>query len=249
VLLLGAWVVLTRIVFPVPGDLPPALCERLIAEMAALPPMSRPEKLVALVFLATAGAWIFQPLLASVLPGLTDTVIAAAAAFLLFLVPSGRGGFLMDWTTAARLPWDVLLLFGGGLSLAAAISATGLSAWIGEALMAFDTLPKAVLILATVLAAIAFTEFASNTATAAAFLPVVASMADGLELAPFTLTVPVVLAASCGFMLPVSTPPNALFYGSGYLTVAQMARAGFLIDLLAAALILGASYSLVGILF
>jgi sodium-dependent dicarboxylate transporter 2/3/5 len=248
-LLLGAWVILTRIVFRVPSEPPPGLPERLAAEMATLAPMTRPEKLVGLIFLAAAAAWLFRPMLADYVPGLSDATVAVAAALLLFLVPSGRGGFLMDWATASRLPWEVLVLFGGGLSLAAGITATGLSSWLGEALMALDTLPKVVLILGMIVAAIAFTEVASNTATAAAFLPVVASVSDGLELNPFMLTVPVVLAASCGFMLPVSTPPNALFYASGYFTVAQMARAGFLIDVLGAALILGASYSLVGVFF
>jgi sodium-dependent dicarboxylate transporter 2/3/5 len=147
------------------------------------------------------------------------------------------------------LPWDVLLLFGGGLSLAAAIATTGLSSWMGDTLMALDTIPLVFLVLALVLVTIAFSELASNTATAAAFLPVVASLADGLELVPFSLTVPVVLAASCGFMLPVATPPNALFYGSGYITVAQMARAGFLIDLLGAALVIGAAYTLIPMAF
>src|SRR5690606_17060320 len=121
-------------VFPLPGQEPPGARERLRDETAALGPMSRPERLVGVVFLATAVAWIFRPLLAEALPGLNDTVIAVAAALALFQIPSGRGGALMDWETAFRLPWGVLLLFGGGLSLAAAISDSGLADWLGAQL-------------------------------------------------------------------------------------------------------------------
>jgi sodium-dependent dicarboxylate transporter 2/3/5 len=249
VLLLGTWLILTRIAFRVPSSEAPGTQERLAEEMAKLPRMSRPEKLVGLVFVATAAAWVFRPLLATFLPGLDDTVIAVAAAFALFLIPSGRGGFLLDWKTAAGLPWDVLLLFGGGLSLAAAIGTSGLSSWIGQSLSGLGTMPSIVLVLALVLVTIALSELASNTATAAAFLPLAGSIGGGLGLDPLALTVPVALAASCGYMLPVATPPNALFYGSGYMTVAQMVKAGALVDLLGAALVVAASHSLATIVF
>jgi len=249
VMLLGTWSILTRVVFPLPGQEPPGARERLRAETAALGPMSRPERLVGLVFLAAAVAWIFRPLLAGAFPGLDDTVIAVAAALALFLIPSGRGGALMDWETAFRLPWGVLLLFGGGLSLAAAISDNGLADWLGAQLALLGALPPVVLVLGLVAITIALSELASNTATAAAFLPVAASIAAGLGLDAFTLTVPVALAASCGFMLPVATPPNALFFGTGYITVPQMARAGALVDLLGAGLVLAALYGLAPIAF
>jgi sodium-dependent dicarboxylate transporter 2/3/5 len=249
ILLLGAWFLLTRVVFRVPAEEPAGVAERLTAEMVEQPPVSIPERRVGVVFLITALAWIMRPLLADVIPGLDDTVIAIAAAFVLFVIPSGRGGFLMDWATAARLPWDVLLLFGGGLSLASAILQSGLSAWIGDALANLETLPIVVLIMALVLVTTALTEMASNTATAAALLPVAGAIASQFGLDAAALTVPVVLAASCCFMLPVATPPNALFYGSGYIAVAQMARAGVLIDLFGVALVLIASYSLAGIVF
>jgi sodium-dependent dicarboxylate transporter 2/3/5 len=243
-LLLGAWVVLTRVAFPLPREAPAGVAERLREQRAKLGPMSRPEKLSGLVFLAAALAWMFRPLLARVLPGLDDTVIALAAALALFLMPSGRGGALMDWATAVQLPWGVLLLFGGGLSLAAAMSQSGLAAWIGTQLALLAFLPPIVLILLLVLVTVALSELASNTAIAAAFLPLAASIGDGLGLAPSALTLPVALAASCGFMLPVATPPNALAYGSGYVSVAQMARAGALIDPIGAGLVVGAAYGL-----
>jgi sodium-dependent dicarboxylate transporter 2/3/5 len=243
-LLLGAWVVLTRVAFPLPREAPAGVAERLREQRAKLGPMSRPEKLSGLVFLAAALAWMFRPLLARVLPGLDDTVIALAAALALFLMPSGRGGALMDWATAVQLPWGVLLLFGGGLSLAGAMSQSGLAAWIGTQLALLAFLPPIVLILLLVLVTVALSELASNTAIAAAFLPLAASIGDGLGLAPSALTLPVALAASCGFMLPVATPPNALAYGSGYVSVAQMARAGAPIDLIGAGLVVGAAYGL-----
>jgi len=143
----------------------------------------------------------------------------------------------------------VLLLFGGGLSLAAAITESGLSVWIGNALAHLEVLPLVVLVAAIILVTTVLSELASNTATAAAILPVAGAIAAQLGLDAAALTVPVVLAASCGFMLPVATPPNALFYGSGYITVAQMARAGFLIDILGVALVLGASFSLARLVF
>jgi sodium-dependent dicarboxylate transporter 2/3/5 len=147
------------------------------------------------------------------------------------------------------LPWDVLLLFGGGLSLATAIAGSGLSDWIGDELFRLGAMPPIVLVGALIVVTILLSELASNTATAAAFLPVVGAIAAELGLEAMSLTVPVALAASCGVMLPVATPPNALFYGSGYLTVAQMARAGVLVDILGAAVVLAASYTLVDFVF
>lgn len=249
VFLVGAWLLLTRVVFRVPTEEPAGVAEQLLAEMTAQPPMSVPERRVGLLFLITAAAWIARPLLADAIPGLNDIVIAVAAGLALFLIPSGRGDFLMDWTTAARLPWDVLILFGGGLSLAAAIAESGLSDWIGDALAHLETLPLIFLIVALVLVTIILSELASNTATAAALLPVAGAIAAQLGLDAAALTVPVVLSASCGFMLPVATPPNALFYGSGYISVAQMARAGILVDILGAAIVVAASLGLVALLF
>lgn len=249
VFLIGAWLLMTRVIFRIPVVEMPGIRERMAAEMAGLPPVSSAEKRVAALFLLTAAAWMFRPFLADYVPGLSDTVIAVAAGFALFVLPSGRGDFLMDWATAARLPWDVLLLFGGGLSLAVAISESGLSGWIGDALYQLGAMPTVVLIGALIIVTILLSELASNTATAAAFLPVVGAIAAELGLDAVSLAVPVALAASCGMMLPVATPPNALFYGSGYLKVAQMARAGVLVDILGAALVLAASYTLLGVAF
>jgi sodium-dependent dicarboxylate transporter 2/3/5 len=184
---------------------------------------------------------LFRPLLARALPGLDDTVIAVAAAAALFVIPSGRGGALMDWDTAARLPWGVLLLFGGGLSLAAGISESGLAAWIGGRIGQLGAISYVGLALVLIVVTIGLSEVASNTATTATLLPLAVSIGGGLGMDPFALAIPVVLAASCGFMLPVATPPNGLIYGSGYLTVGQMARGGALVDVLGGGLVLAAA--------
>lgn len=249
VLLLLTWLALTRVVFRLPREAPAGLAERLGHEIAALPPLGYAEAMVGLVFVATAAAWLFRPLLAPLVPGLDDTVIAVAAALALFVIPSRRGGALLDWPSAARLPWGVLLLFGGGLSLAAGIGESGLAAWVGARLGTLGHLPAVVAMLAIVATTIAISELASNTATAASFLPLAASIAAGMGVAPVEFTLPVALAASCGFMLPVATPPNALFFGTGRIGVGQMARAGILVDLIGAALIVAASLVLAPLAF
>jgi sodium-dependent dicarboxylate transporter 2/3/5 len=183
-----------------------------------------------------AVAWIASPWLGSLVPGgtLSDTVIAIAGAVALFVVPAnwGRREFLLDWAWASRAPWHVLLLFGGGLSLAGAIDKTGLAEWIGGGLDLFAVWPLILVVAAVAVLVIFLTELTSNTATTAAFLPVVAAIGVAAGLDPLTLAVPAVLAASCAFMLPVATPPNAVVYGSGLITVPQMIRAGLVLNLL-----------------
>jgi sodium-dependent dicarboxylate transporter 2/3/5 len=196
--------------------------------------LGRPERRVAVIFALTAAAWVTRPLLARWVPGLSDTGVAMLAALALFVVPAGGGerGALLDWAAARRLPWGVLLLFGGGLSLAAAIRDTGLADWIGGHMEGLAGLPSPLVVLAVCAVIVLLTELTSNTATTAAFLPVLASLAAALGIEPLTLLVPATLAASCAFMLPVATPPNAIVYGSGMVTVPQMARAGAWLNLL-----------------
>jgi sodium-dependent dicarboxylate transporter 2/3/5 len=252
VVMLGVtWLLLTKIVFPTPAGAIKGAMSAVGGEIANLGPMTRPEKLVGTVFVVTAATWILRPLLSDFIPGIDDTVVAMAAAVVLFLIPSGseRGGFLMDWDTARKLPWGVLLLFGGGLSLASGISDSGLAEWLGEMLGLLSAWPVILVMLVATLAVIFLTELTSNTATAAAFLPLVGSVAVGIGMDPFMLTVPVALAASCAFMLPVATPPNAIVYGSGNLTVADMAKAGLYLNLISTVLITGLTYLAVGTLF
>ncbi len=248
-----AWLVLTRIAHPF--RLAPASGgETVIAEAReALGPLTTPEKRVAIVAVATAAAWVARPLLND-LPGLaalSDTGIALAGALALFLLPAGKGstGALLDWEWGQRLPWGVLILFGGGLSLAAAIAGSGLAEWIGTAMTGLGTMPMAILLVAAVAVVILLTELTSNTATAAAFLPVLGALAAGAGYAPLDLAAPAALAASCAFMLPVATPPNAIVYGSGAVTIPQMVRAGVLMNLAGVAVIATLSMLLIPLVF
>ena len=220
-------------------------------ELAVLGPLSDAERKVALVFGGTALLWMLRPLLSALAPGLSDAGIAMAASLALFLIPttsgdpaSGDQRALLRWDDAEGLPWGVLILFGGGLSLAAAISDTGLAAWIGHGVNAFSRFPLLLVVLLVVVIIVLLTEITSNTATAAAFLPILGAVAVGIGQNPLLLVVPAAMAASCAFMLPVATPPNATVYGSGYLTIGQMSKAGLWLNLLFAVLITALAYTL-----
>lgn len=242
-----AYFILTRLVYPVgTGDLPGGQ-ELLDNELEKLGPMSRAEKMVGAVFLLTAVLWVIRPLLEGALPGLSDASIAVFGALLLFLLPVrlSEGEFLLNWESAKKLPWDVLILFGGGLSLAAAIDQTGLAAWIGGGLDVIHAWPLVLVTLLLTVVVVVLTELTSNTATAAAFLPIVASAAIGIGENPLLFAVPVALAASCAFMLPVATPPNAIVYGSGAVSIPQMARSGIILNVLFTLLITAATYTLI----
>ncbi|MDX1675131.1 MAG: DASS family sodium-coupled anion symporter [Longimicrobiales bacterium] len=239
------WLYLTRLAFPIGIDEIPGGRAMIRDELRDLGPVSAGERRVGIVFGLTALAWITRPLLDDVVPGLSDAGIAMGAALALFLIPVDRetGRFALDWGTAQDLPWGVLILFGGGLSLAAAVTETGLAEWIGAALSGLGSWPT-VLLVAGVTAVIVFlTELTSNTATAAAFLPILGPLAVALGENPLLLAVPAALGASCAFMMPVATPPNAIVYGSGYITIPQMARAGLALNLLFILLITGLAYT------
>lgn len=203
--------------------------------LAKLGSLSAMERRVAMVFALTASAWIFQPLLDDLLPqlGISDAGIAIACALLLHALPAGdgEGSRLMDWGTTKKLPWDVLLLFGGGLALAGLIQDSGLAKAIAEWLSVLDGLPILLVIGSVTLTVIFLTEITSNTATTAAFLPLLGALALALGLPAQALAVPAAIAASCAFMLPVATPPNAIVFGSGELKVKQMASAGLALNI------------------
>lgn len=241
------WLLLVRGVFRIRAREIPGGRELIERELAALGPMSRPEWTVLAVFGGAAVLWIVHPFLRPWLPAgtLTDAGIGIGAALLLFLLPSGRGHgeAVLDAGAFARLPWEVLLLFGGGLSLADALTETGVAKWIGAALGGAGALPLPLLVLLVCAVIVLLSEVASNTAAAAALLPVVGSLALGIGENPLLLAVPAALAASCGFMLPVATPPNAIAYGTGHVSVTQMARAGAWLDVLCVAAILVVAYT------
>jgi len=248
VMLVITWLMLTRLLLPVRRTELPGARAAIRGQLADMGPASRAEKRVAVVFGLTALLWVTRPLLNRLVPELqlSDTTIALAGALLLFLIPNGieRGRFLLTWQQAERLPWGVLLLFGGGLSLASAVSGSGLAAWIGAQLEGLQGVPPIVLVLTVCVLIIFLTELTSNLATSATFLPVVAALAATLDAPPLLLTIPTVLAASFAFMLPVATPPNAIVFGSGYLTVPQMARAGIWLNLVGIAVIIVMLYLL-----
>jgi len=231
--------------------------EVVVAELQKLGPMQNAEKRVGLVFLAVALLWIFRPLIKDnieFLSFINDTSIGIFCGLLLFLLPSGNPGAekdqrLLSWKEAEKLPWGVLILFGGGLSLAAAISSTDVASWIGGGLGMFTGLSLIVLIAIVAVTIILLTELTSNTATTAAFLPIVSSVAVSAGIAPLALAAPAALAASCAFMLPVATPPNAAVFGSGYINVGQMVRAGIFMNLIGLVLIVLASRYILPLIF
>ena len=233
------FLVLTRWVYPIQLRSLPGGRALIEGELKKLGPSSAAERRVAWVFVLTAGLWIGRPLLGNLASNLSDPGIAIFGALLLFAVPVDwkRGVFALRWDDTARLPWGVLLLFGGGLSLAQAVKETGLAEAMGAALSGLAGWPPVLVTFAAVALIILLTELTSNTATAAAFLPVLAALAAALGRAPMELLVPATLAASCAFMLPVATPPNAIVYGSGELTVPQMARAGVWLNVIFAVLL------------
>uniref|UniRef100_Q07S52 Anion transporter n=1 Tax=Rhodopseudomonas palustris (strain BisA53) TaxID=316055 RepID=Q07S52_RHOP5 len=250
ILLLGAWWILIR-VYPVDRGITANAADVVRAELAKLGAMTPAEIRVACVFGLTALAWMTRPLYAGFVPAIDDSVIAIVAALALFLLPSGsrEGGRLLVWDDLAALPWGVLILFGGGLTLAAGISASGLAAWLGAAVGAFATWPVILIVTAATIAMLFLTELSSNTASAATFLPIGGAIAMGIGIDPLALTVPLALASSCAFMLPVATPPNAIVFASGRVSIGQMARIGLLVNLLATAIILAVAYPLAGWLF
>ena len=237
VLLPLGWVVLTRIAFTV--DIAESKeASDVIADMRRqLGVMHASERRVGLLFLVVVFCWMTRSWLNdfSSFEGVSDAGIVMAAALLLFVIPAGDGSGqrLMVWEDVSRLPWGVLILFGGGLALAAQVSGSGLAVWLGESLLPVASLGTLVLIVAAAGLVVFLTELTSNLATAATFLPVIAAIAAQSGIEPLVLCVPVTLAASCAFMLPVATPPNAIVFSSGVLTIPEMVRAGFLMNLIA----------------
>ncbi|MGA9872582.1 MAG: DASS family sodium-coupled anion symporter [Rhodococcus sp. (in: high G+C Gram-positive bacteria)] len=244
VLLVIAWFLLTHVLFKPEIDDIPGGKQLIRGELDALGKMSQGEVRVAVIFCLAAASWVAVPLLFDT-PPISDTGIAMTAAILLFLLPSGSkpGVRLIDWDTAIKLPWGVLLLFGGGLALSGQFQSSGLTDWIGSVAAGLDTIPIVLLVVVATAAIIFLTEITSNTATAATFLPVAGGVAMGMDLDILILTVPVALAATCAFMLPVATPPNAVSYASGYITIGQMMRGGVWLNLIAIVLITIASYT------
>ena len=251
----AAWLVLTKWAFPLKGIRAEKGKQAIINELKDLGLITTPEKRTAFLFALIAFSWMFRPLLNDLpgLGGLNDMTIAIAGAVLMFVIPSGskqqKGAFLLNWEWAVKLPWGVILLFGGGLSLANAIKITGLSLWMGEALSGLTAFPLLFLMLALIVMVVFLTELTSNTATTAGLMPVLGALAVVGDYNPLLLAVPAALAASCAFMLPVATAPNAIVFASGQVTIPQMCKAGFRLNLVAIIIVTTLSYALVPLIF
>ena len=208
-------------------------------QLKSLGKISFEEVIVLIVFGLVCFSWILREnLLAKLIPGLDDTIIVLIGVVLLFVLPSSRPGErILDWKTAEQIPWGVLILFGGGLALAEGFKVTGLADWLGQGFTLIEGISYFVLLLLIVVAVNFLTEVTSNVATASMILPILASVALKLDLHPFGLMIGAVLTASCAFMLPVATPPNAVVFASGYLQIKDMVKTGFWLNIISAALI------------
>lgn len=251
VLLPIMFLLLAKFIFPIKLKELPGGKTIITNQLKGLGKMSKAEFRVALVFGLTAFMWIIRPLLSETIPGLSDAGIAITAGVVLFLLPSGErvSERILMWENLKELPWGILILFGGGLSLAMAITSSGLATWIGEAVSGLDALPLVLLVLLVIAIIVFLTEITSNTATAAAFLPILASSAIGIGQDPMLFVIPAAIAASCAFMLPVATPPNAIIYGSGKVTIPQMAKAGVWLNIIVSVILTLASYTLFAYVF
>lgn len=236
-----AWWILTRLCFRVPAAAVEGVREEIATARARLGRPSRAEWTVAAAFALAVTLWISRESWKAIPPLgplLTDEVIAMGTALLLFFIPAGRGhGFVLGWSDMKKLPWDVLILFGGGLSLAAAMEKTGLVLALAKALEGMNGWPPLAIVFLVTLVMIFATALTSNTATATAFLPVTGALALAVGQPALLLCVPVTLAASADFMLPVGTPPNAIAYGSGLVSLPRMVRAGLCMNLTFAVLL------------
>ena len=231
-----AWLLLTRVLFPCDIPANEAVKKHLHQLRMELGAMSIPERRIGIIFVCLIMSWMLRRPISDWLGigGLSDAGIVMTAAMLLFILPSGdaKQPRLMTWDDVTRLPWGVLILFGGGLSLAAAVSGSGLALWLGEQLAPLNAWGTAVLVVASVALVIFLTELTSNLATTATLLPVMGAIAIQAGVPPIVLTVPITIAASCAFMLPVATPPNAIVFSTGAISIPQMVRAGILLNII-----------------
>jgi solute carrier family 13 (sodium-dependent dicarboxylate transporter), member 2/3/5 len=266
-LLILAWFYLVYIAAPVNVHRTGQERQVLKEEIRKLGPMSREEKAVSAIFFTTALLWVFRSdinLGGFSIPGwsnvlglkdfIDDSTVAIAMAVSTFIIPAGKRQdgkiqFLMDWDSVHKIPWGILLLFGGGFALADGFQQTGLTAWLGEQLRTFQSLPIGVVILLVSTVAVIATEFSSNTAVATTLLPVIAGLAVAIKVNPLLLMIPVTISCSTAFMLPVATPPNAIVFGSGYIRIKDMLVIGVGVNVLGLILLMILLYLLFPVVF
>tara|TARA_R110002012_G_scaffold253330_1_gene432342 strand:+ start:6719 stop:8173 length:1455 start_codon:yes stop_codon:yes gene_type:complete len=235
IVLLGiAWLYLTRVAYTFKQTEFPGGKQEIKRLLLELGPIKKEEKIVFFVFILTALCWITRSfILQKLIPGIDDTVIAITAAVVLFVLPSSKKNKpLIIWSDAIKIPWGIILLFGGGMALATGFETTGLAVWLGNQMGLLEGISFFLLILIIIAAVNFLTEVTSNLATTAMLMPILAPIALNLNVNPFILMVATTVAASCAFMLPVATPPNAVVFGSGYLKISDMIKAGFWMNLI-----------------
>ncbi|MDP2526161.1 SLC13 family permease [Maribacter dokdonensis] len=234
ILIFICWKYLTKYAFSFKQKSFPGGKQEIQRLLSSLGRITYEEKIVALVFALTAFCWITRSvLLQKLLPALDDTIIAIFFAIVLFLIPSKKKGEqLINWEEAVKMPWGIILLFGGGMALAKGFESSGLAEWIGSQMTTLSGLPILILILVLISSVNFLTEITSNLATTAMLLPVLAPMALTIDVHPFVLMVGAAVAASCAFMLPVATPPNAVVFGSGYLRIPDMVGKGLFMNII-----------------
>ena len=250
ILLVGCWIYLIKVQFRgMPKEI--AGSDHIFdEEWKKIGRMKWEEKIVLLIFVATSLAWISRTfLLNRVMPHLDDTIIVMIASVLLFIIPARNGSRLLEWKDAHKLPWGVLLVFGGGLCIAKGFMTTGLSGWIGKQLTVLSNINVIVLVLVIIVLVMVLTEFTSNTATATMILPILALLAHAVNVHPYLLMVPAAISSSCAFMFPVATPPNAIVFSTGHLHVSDMVKVGFWLNLFSVLVILGLTLLIIGTLW
>lgn len=246
-----AWLTLTKIVFPFDANSVSGGEKVVDSELKKLGKTTTAEKRVLMIFGLMVILWVSASSENIKALGINNTTVAIGGGILMFLIPAGNKArdFLLDWETTLKLPWGVLLLFGGGLSLAGAIKSTGLAIWIGNSFAGIETLPLIVVIFAIVSLVIFLTEITSNTATTAALVPVFAAVAVTTGMDPIVFAAPIAMAASCAFMLPVATGPNAVIFSTGHVSIPQMARGGLMLNIFGTFVVTALCYWLVPIIF
>lgn len=258
-MLMLAWFVLNKLVFRAEVDSIQGGRAMIESELQGMGRLSPEEARVLMVFAGAVFCWVFVPLIARVpviqdalpwLSNINDTSVAILSAILMFVIPASKGkGALLEWSATRDVPWGVLILFGGGLTLSAQFTATGLSTWVGESVSGLSELPPILILAITAIVIILLTELTSNTATAAAFFPIMGSIAVGLGIEPFLMTIVVTFAVSCAFMLPVATPSNAVAFATGDLPIKSMIRAGIWLNVIGLLVIMIALYTIVPLVF
>tara|TARA_B100001142_G_scaffold31545_1_gene27957 strand:+ start:183 stop:1619 length:1437 start_codon:yes stop_codon:yes gene_type:complete len=250
-LLFICWKYLTSIAYKFKDENFKSGLEEINDQIKNLGKFSYEEKSVLIVFIATALAWITQSfIIKKYIPEIDDTIIAIIAAVVLFILPDKSGdNKLLSWSDAVKLPWGILLLFGGGMALAKGFDSSGLAVWIGNQMNFFSDIPLIILLLVLIAMVNFLTEITSNLATTAMLLPVLVALANTIDINAYYLLVGATVAASCAFMLPVATPPNAVVFGSKILNIDDMIKKGFWMNIISIFILTAAVYWLLPLIW